>query len=158
MPEVAAQRDLDQVIWTDYVELRNQREVGERRGMPQRTVSDAIRRYINSIPPEEKAAYRERTMERFERVYQAWKDKADTSTRAANVVIRTLALQAHLLGLAPREVNVQHGGTIEHEHWTPGPTTAEILEHWRQQGWLRPTAELTRNSADESLSQNGDTP
>lgn len=137
--------ELDQVIWADYVKLRSQAEVGELHGIPQQRVSDAVRRYLDSVPEPERREFRIRTLDRYERVYQAWKDKADTSTRAANVVIRTLALQARLLGLEPKELHidgkVEHDHTVEHE---PTPTLAEVLEDWRQRGIIRPQAEITR--------------
>jgi ubiquinone biosynthesis protein UbiJ len=138
--------ELDSVIWADYVKLRNQAEVGQLHDLPQQRVSDAISRYLGSIPAEEKTRERERIMDRYERVYQAWADKADTSTRAANVVIRTLALQMHLRGLEPKELHIE--GEIQHEHHDAGPTLEQLLERWQAQGKIQ--GEITRTDGGPS--------
>jgi hypothetical protein len=51
--------------------------------------------------------------------------------------------QARLLGLIQGQVRVEHEGQITHA-WVPGPDVAELLEQYREQGRLRPRAELVR--------------
>lgn len=148
MPEKAAIVDLDQAIWSDYVVLRNQTEVAKLHGIAQQTVSDAIRRYLDSIPAEEKREHRVRTLDRLEALYQAHRDKALTSPRAASLVRAVVMDQARLLGLVESQVHVEHEGMIEHQH-DPGPSVAEILERWRAEGKLRVRGELTRLDGGE---------
>jgi hypothetical protein len=143
VPEKAAIVDLDQVIWLDYVRLRNQAAVAQLHGLSQSAVSLAIRRYLDSIPEPEKRELRVRALARLEDLYQAHRDKALTSPRAASLVRAVIMDQAHLLGLAPREVRVEHSGEVGHT-WEPGPTVAELLERWRAEGKLRVRGELTR--------------
>jgi hypothetical protein len=76
MPEKAAIVDLDQAIWTDYVRLRNQGEVAALHGISQPAVSQAIGRYLATIPAEEKAQHRVRTLARLEELYQAHREAA----------------------------------------------------------------------------------
>jgi hypothetical protein len=143
MRTAAARVDLDQVMWSDYVRLRNQTAVAEIHGVDQTTVSRAIRRYLDSIPDPEKREHRIRTLARLEDLYQAHREKALTSPRTASLVRAVIMDQARLLGLEPREVHVT--GQVEHDHRVdPAIPVAELLNQWRAEGWLRPRAELTR--------------
>jgi hypothetical protein len=136
VPVVAAQNELDQVIWADYVRLRNQLEVAQLHGDDQTTVSRAVARYVDSIPPAEKREKRERALDRLEELYQAHRERARTSIKAASMVRQVIMDQARLLGLEPKELHVS--GTIEHEHYDAGPTLAELLNEWREAGILTP--------------------
>jgi hypothetical protein len=143
MRTAAARVDLDQAIWSDYVVLRNQAAVAARHGIAQQTVSDAIRRYLDSIPEPEKREHRIRTLARLEDLYQAHREKALTSPRTASLVRAVIMDQARLLGLEPRVVHVS--GQVEHDHRVdPAVPVAELLNQWRAEGWIRPRAELTR--------------
>lgn len=143
MPEKAAIVDLDQAIWTDYVRLRNQGKVATLHGISQPAVSQAISRYLATIPAEEKAQHRERTMERYEELYQAHREQALERPRVAAIVRGILDSQARLLGLVQSQVQHDVSGEVEH-HWEPGPTVEELMERWRREGKLRLTGELTR--------------
>jgi hypothetical protein len=147
MGQVLAQADQDAAIWTEWVNGSTQAEIGERRGLVQSTVSAAIRRHRATIPEEEKAAHRERALARLEELYAAHRERALTSTRAASLVTRIVALEARLLGLeAPTQVEVDHGS------YDPGPTpdpvppvsVAQLLDQWRAEGKLRVRGELVR--------------
>jgi hypothetical protein len=144
--------DMDQALelrnaqlWAEWVDGASMTTIGERHGLTRWAVSEGIHAYVGSIPPQERAAFRERALARLEALYQDHREAARTSTRAGNLVLRVILGQAHLLGLAPREVKVEHGGAVElgvaHD---PGPTVAELLERWRAEGKLRTRAELVR--------------
>jgi hypothetical protein len=133
----------DATLWAEWVAGDSMARIEDRHGLTRWAVSEALHRYVAAIPPGERAAFRERALERLEALYQDHREAARTSTRAANLVLRVTLGQAHLLGLAPREVKVEHGGQVDHT-WVPGPTVAEVLEDWREQGVFRPRAELTR--------------
>ena len=140
MGQVLAQADQDAAIWTEWVNGSTQAEIGERRGLVQSTVSAAIRRHRATIPEEEKAAHRERALARLEELYAAHRERALTSTRAASLVTRIVALEA------PTQVEVDHGS------YDPGPTpdpvppvsVAQLLDQWRAEGKLRVRGELVR--------------
>jgi hypothetical protein len=143
VPEKSALQELDQVIWADYVRLRNQAEVAARHGVDRSQVTRAVRRYVDSIPEPEKREHRERALDRLEELYQAHRERAQTSPRAASLVRQVIKDQTILLGLSPRDVRVEHSGEVDHV-WVPGPTTEEILSRWLAEGRLRPRVELTR--------------
>jgi hypothetical protein len=147
MGQVLAQADQDAAIWTEWVNGDSQATIATRRGIAQSTVSAAIRRHRATIPEEEKAAHRERALGRLERLYAAHADRALTSTRAASLVTRIVALEARLLGLeAPTQVEV------DAPTWTPDPTpepvppvsVVDLLDRWRRDGRLRVRGELVR--------------
>jgi hypothetical protein len=137
-----AQELRDQQLWAEWVDGDSMERIGQRHGLERHAVSTAVHRYADSIPPAERQAFRERCLSRLEALYQAHRDAALTSTRAGNLVLRVILGEAHLLGLAPREVKVEHGGAVEVGHAWQGPTTEEILERWRAEGRLR--GELVR--------------
>ena len=119
------------------------RRAGRWHGISQQAVSQAIRRYLDSIPPEEKREHRIRTLARLEDLYQAHREQALTRPRTGALVRAVIMDQARLLGLVENQVHVQHDGMIEHQH-DPGPTVAELLERWRAEGKLRVQGELKR--------------
>jgi len=61
----------------------------------------------------------------------------------AAIVRGILDSEARLLGLVQSQVQVEHGGQVEHT-WTPGPTVQELLDRWLAEGRIRPRAELVR--------------
>jgi hypothetical protein len=147
MVEKAALVDLDQELWADYVRCRNQTEVARRHGMSQQSVSDAVQRYVATIPQPERAAYRERCLERLEDLYQAHAQAALERPRTAAVVRAIIMDEARLLGLV--EAKVHHQGHVGVDHamvLDPGPTVEQLLERWRAEGKLQllPHAQLTR--------------
>jgi hypothetical protein len=139
--QVVAQLDRDQAIWSEWVDGASQVEIATRRGLDQSTVSDSIRRYTASIPEQEKREHRERMMARYEALYVAHRATALERPRVAAIVRGILDSQMRLLGLEPKELHVE--GTIEHGHYVPGPTVAEILNEWREAGILRPSSSTT---------------
>jgi transposase len=143
MPEVLAQVDRDQAVWSDWVRGDSQAAIADRRGVSRQAVSQAVRRYSASIPTEDKTAHRERALARLEELYAFHRDRAATSTRSAAIVRQVVMDEARLLGLVTSKV--EHAGGVDVSHtWVPGPTLDELLERWRAEGWLRPTVELTR--------------
>jgi hypothetical protein len=133
----------DAAIWAEWVNGLRQAQIAERRGIAQQTVSDAIARYLATIPTPEKSAWRERMMERYEALYQAHAQTALERPRVAAIVRGILDSEARLLGLVQSQLHVEHDGMVQHQH-EPGPTVAEILERWRAEGKLRVRGEITR--------------
>ena len=133
----------DAAIWAEWCAGIRQADIAARRGIVQSAVSDAVNRYAASIPEEDKRAYRERCLERYEALYHAHADAALARPRVAAIVRGILDSEARLLGLVQSQVNVQHDGGVEHT-WTPGPTVEELLSRWVAEGRIRPRAELTR--------------
>jgi hypothetical protein len=128
MTQASALVDRDAAIWREWVETGDSMAViGERYGLGRQAVSAAIQRYLASVPTPERAAYRERALARLEELYQAHREAARTSTRAGNLVLRVVLGQAHLLGLAPREVKVEHGGQVGHLVETREQVIADML-------------------------------
>lgn len=141
MGQVLDQVDRDQQIWREWVNGSTMATIGERRGMAKSSISDAIRRYLASVPPQEREAYRERTLERLEALYHAHREQALERPRVAAIVRGILDSEARLLGLVETQVQVQ--GQVDHVY-TPGPTVQELLERWLAEGRIRPRAELVR--------------
>jgi hypothetical protein len=133
----------DAAIWADWCAGMRQVDIAAKRGIPQQTISDAVNRYAASIPPEEKRAFRERCLERYERLYLAHAQAGEERPRVAAIVRGIIDSEARLLGLVQSNVHVEHDGMVQHQH-DPGPTVAELLEQWRREGKLRTTAELVR--------------
>jgi hypothetical protein len=147
MGQVLAQADQDAAIWTEWVHGDTQAVIAERRGLAQSTISAAIRRHRATIPEEEKAAHRERALSRLEELYLAHRERALTSTRAASLVARIIALEARLLGIeAPTQVEVDAPSWSSTPEPEPVPPVgvAELLDQWRRDGRLRVRGELVR--------------
>jgi hypothetical protein len=139
--DVKALEGRDAAVWGDWCAGMRQVDIAAKRGIPQQTVSDAVRRYAASIPAEEKAAYRERCLERYERLYLAHAQTGEERPRVAAIVRGIIDSEARLLGLVQSEVKVQ--GQVDHVY-VPGPTVEELLERWMAEGRIRPRAELSR--------------
>jgi hypothetical protein len=133
----------DAAIWAEWCAGHRQVDIAARRGLDQSTVSDTVRRYAATIPPEEKAAFRARCLERYERLYLAHAQTAEERPRVAAIVRGILDSEARLLGLVQSQLHVEHEGLVTHQH-EPGPTVAELLERWRAEGKLRTRGELVR--------------
>jgi hypothetical protein len=131
----------DAAIWAEWCAGHRQRDIAQRRGLDQTSVSAAVRRYAASIPEEEKRAYRERCLERYERLYLAHAQTGEERPRVAAIVRGIIDSEARLLGLVQTQVQVDHSGGVEHV-WTPGPSVEQVLNDWREQGIL--TAKITR--------------
>jgi hypothetical protein len=143
MPVALAQLDRDQECWSEWVAGSTMTQIAERRGVQRQAVSQAISRYLASVPTPERDAYRERILERLEALYQAHAQDALQRPRTAAIVRGILDSQARVLGLVQVQVQHDHAGQVEHA-WTQGPTVAELLERWLAEGRIRPRAELTR--------------
>jgi hypothetical protein len=151
MGHVLAQADQDAAIWMEWVNGDSQTTIAARRGIAQSTVSAAIRRHRATIPEEEKAAHRERALGRLEELYAAHRERALTSTRAASLVARIIALEARLLGLeAPTQVEIDAPSWSSTPEPEPVPPVgvAELLDQWRRDGRLRVRGELVRLDQD----------
>jgi hypothetical protein len=138
-----AQLDRDQQCWAEWVAGSTMAEIGARRGISHQAVSQAIQRYLASIPQPERDAYRERILTRYEELYQAHRQTALERPRVAAIVRGILDSQARVLGLVQSRVQVEHEGQVGHV-WEPGPSVEQILDRWRQEGKLRVKGELTR--------------
>jgi hypothetical protein len=78
-------------------------------------------------------------------LYQEWEHKTHSSTRAANLVLRVVLGQAHLLGLAPREIKVEHSEAVEHDHvQVPAEPVADVLARLLERNGRPVPAQLTR--------------
>jgi hypothetical protein len=133
----------DAAIWGEWVSGLTQAQIAERRGLDQTTVSAAVRRYAAAIPEQDKTAYRERILSRYEELYQAHRQTALERPRVAAIVRGILDSQARVLGLVQSNVKVEHDGQVGHV-WEPGPSMEQILDRWREEGKLRVKGELTR--------------
>jgi hypothetical protein len=102
MPEAVAQLDRDQAIWSEWVEGSSMEQIGQRRGLTHQAVSAAVRRYVESIPEPERAAYRAKLLVRYEELYQAHRATALERPRVAAIVRGILDSQVRLLGLEPK--------------------------------------------------------
>jgi Homeodomain-like domain len=138
--DAQAQQGRDAIVWADWCQGLTQDQIAAKHGIPQRTVSDMVRRYAASIPEHEKAAYRARAILRYEELYQAHRQAGLERPRVAAIVRGILDSQNRVLGLV--QTQVQHSGQVDHAHWTPGPSVAEVLDDWRRRGILQ--AQITR--------------
>jgi hypothetical protein len=145
MPVALAQLDRDQQCWSDWVAGSTMVEIAERRGVQRQAVSQAISRYLASVPAPERDAYRERILGRLEELYLAHRSQALERPRVAAIVRGILDSQARVLGLV--KVEHEHSGGVEHA-WTPGPTVQELLERWLAEGRIRPALQATATRTD----------
>jgi hypothetical protein len=141
--DAKAQEGRDAAIWAEWCAGMRQVDIAAKRGIPQTTVSLAVRRYAASIPEEDKRAYRERSLERYERLYLAHAQTGEERPRVAAIVRGIIDSEIRLLGLVQSQVKVEHDGEIEHV-WEPGPSAQELLEQWRRDGTLKVQGQLTR--------------
>jgi hypothetical protein len=143
MPQALAQLDRDQQCWSEWVAGESMEQIGARRGTSHQAVSQAIARYLASVPTPERDAYRERQLQRYEELFQAHREQALIKPRVAAIVRGILDSQARVLGLVQVQVQHEYDGQVQHVY-EPGPTVQELLERWTAEGRLRPRAELTR--------------
>jgi hypothetical protein len=142
-------QDQDQALtpyeqaWAEWVNGSTMAAIGARRGVTRQAISQGIARYLESRPPPEREAYRERCLERYEELYQAHREAAKERPRVAAIVRGILDSEARLLGLVQSQVKVEHDGMVEHV-WEPGPSAVELLERWRRDGTLKVQGQLTR--------------
>jgi hypothetical protein len=94
------QAERDAMIWAEWVSGVSQAEIGRRRGIGQSGVSKACKRFLSSVPAEDKALYLFRALERMERLHRVFAPMADEKDKgAARVVIQAQALEGRYLGL-----------------------------------------------------------
>jgi hypothetical protein len=139
MSQVLDQIDRDQAIWAEWVDGRTQAEIGQRRGISQPAVSQAIARYLASIPEPERAQYRAQILARYEALVAAHWPAALQRPRVAAIVRGIIDSEARVLGLIQSQIQV--GGQVTHS-WEPGPTVDQVLAQMLADGRIR--GELTR--------------
>jgi hypothetical protein len=142
MGQVAAQAERDAAMFAAWVDGDSQAVIGERYGVTQPAVSQAIGRHLAQLPDQDRAAEIRRTLALVDDLVTVYAPRARAGNAAASREVRgLLALRGRFLGIDRREIHVT--GQIEHGHfYAPGPNLAQLLDQWREQGVLR--AELTR--------------
>jgi len=144
MGQVAAQADRDQAIYRAWVDGASQADLGDRYGVTQQAISQAIGRVLDAMPPADREAEIRRTLDLVDELVGVFIGRArDGNPAAAREVRGLLALRGRYLGVDRREVHITGG--VEHEHRVdPAIPVAELLNQWRAEGWIRPRAELQR--------------
>jgi hypothetical protein len=143
MGQVTDQVERDAAMYRAWVDGETQASIGERHGISQPAVSQAIGRHLAQLPAEDKAAEIRRTLDLVDELVLVYAPKAKAGDPAASREVRgLLALRGRYLGIDRRQVEVEHTGQVEHVHH--GPTVDQVLDDWRQRGILRPRAELVR--------------
>lgn len=142
MGQVNHQDARDVTIYRAWVDGARQDELGRQYGVTHQAISQAIARVADSLPPVEKDQEVRRTIVLADDLMSCYVDKARNGNTAASREVRGyLMLKARWLGIDRQPLQVQ--GQVEHLHsWVPGPSVAEVLEQWREQGILK--AEITR--------------
>jgi hypothetical protein len=136
-----AQLDRDEQCWAEWVGGMRQVDIAAKRGITHGAVSQAIRRYLDSRPEPEREAFRERQMERYERLYRAHAQAGEERPRVAAIVRGIIDSEVRVLGLVQSRVEVEHSGDVGHVI-ERGPTIEELWQRWTEQG--RVHGELTR--------------
>lgn len=147
MPAVL-QLDRDQAVYEAWVNGARQADLAEQYQVTQQAISQAISRYAATLPEQDRAQEVRRSLDLIDDLLAVYVPRARAGNPAANREVRgLLALRGRFGGLDRREVHVS--GQVEHEHhaYVPGPTPAELLERWREQGKLVVRGELTRRDA-----------
>jgi hypothetical protein len=144
VPPPVHQLDRDQAIYRAWVDGRRQDDLAEQYGVTQQAISKACTRYVATLPEPEQAMEVRRSLDLVDDLLAVWVPRARAGNPAASREVRgLLALRGRFGGLDRRELHVE--GTIDHAHHVePGPTPAELLERWRQEGKLTVRGELTR--------------
>jgi hypothetical protein len=94
------QSERDAAIWAEWVSGVNQAKIGEQRGISQSAVSQAISRFLATVPAQDKFAFLARALVRMERLHATFEPKALAGDKgAARVVIQAQALEGRYLGL-----------------------------------------------------------
>jgi hypothetical protein len=94
------QSERDAAIWSEWVIGINQVEIGRRRGISQSAVSQAVGRFLATVPAQDKFTFLARALVRMERLHEVFEPKAlEGDKGAARVVIQAQALEGRYLGL-----------------------------------------------------------
>jgi hypothetical protein len=140
MGKVLDQLDRDRSIWMEYVSGRRQADIAADRGLVQSSVSAAISRYRDTLPPLDKVEELDRALDLINELIHVHAPRAKQGHLGhTRMVDRLVNTKAKLAGLVTSKVEVQ--GQFEHT-WTPGPTVDEVLAPVLREGRIR--AELTR--------------
>ena len=144
MGQVAAQAERDAAMLRAWIDGESQAVIGNRHGVTQQAVSAAIGRALAALPDQDRAAEIRRTLALVDDLVAVYAPRARAGNAAASREVRgLLALRGRFLGVDRREVHVT--GQVEHGHfYAPGPTVAQLLDQWREQGKLTVRGELTR--------------
>lgn len=142
MPKVLVQSDRDREIWAEWVSGRRQADIAQARGLAQSSVSAAIARYRNTLPPLDKGEELDRALDLINDLIHAHADRARQGhLGATRMVDRLVNTKAKLTGLVQAQVQVN--GQVNHT-WTPGPGADQVLAQAMAEGRIRPRAELVR--------------
>jgi len=151
MGQVQGQVAKDVAIYRAWVDGARQTDLATQYGVTQQAISQAVGRVLDAYPEPDKVQEVRRTLDLVDDLIQVYVPKARDGNTAYNREVRgLLALKGRYLGIDRREVDVTVSGQVEHT-WEPGPTVAEVLERWREQGLLRPQAELERLDQEPTL-------
>lgn len=140
MGKVLDQLDRDRSIWMEYVSGRRQADIAADRGLAQPSISEAISRYRDTLPPLDKVEELDRALDLINELIHVHAPRARAGHLGhTRMVDRLVNTKAKLAGLVTSKVEVQ--GQFEHT-WVPGPTVDEVLAPVLREGRIR--AELVR--------------
>ena len=148
MVKALAQLDRDQQAWAEWVNGSTMAEIGRRRGVTHGAISQAIARYLSTVPPPERDAYRARILARYEELYLAHREAALQRPRTAAIVRGILDSEARLLGLVQSQVQVDGEVQVQHRY-QPGPTLDELIERMQAQGMAKAPAQVVATRLDQ---------
>jgi hypothetical protein len=127
----------DAEIWREWVDGATQREIAQRRGCDQSTISRAISRFVASVETEDRLLFLLRAVERMERLHRVFAPIAEQEKDkgAARVVIQAQALEGRYLGLEnPQRLELfQAQDQIKHEQVDVRAELAAIVAKIREE-------------------------
>jgi hypothetical protein len=142
MGQVNGQGHRDVALYRAWIDGAHQEDLAEQYGITQPAVSQAIGRVLEALPAPDKEREIRRAVTLCDDLLGVYVPLARQRNTAASREARGwLQLKAKWLGIDRKDVQVS--GQVEHLHsWEPGPSVAEVLNQWREQGILK--AEITR--------------
>ena len=138
----AAQPERDMAIYRAHVDGAPYATLADRYEVTVGAISQAIARVQSALPAPEKAQEIRRAVDLCDDMLATYVPGArDLKPAHSREARGWLQLKAKWLGIDRREV--EHTGDFQvHHTWEPGPTVAEVLNDWRQQGIIK--GEITR--------------
>jgi hypothetical protein len=129
------QSERDAEIWREWVNGTNQAVIGERRGISQSAVSQAVTRFQATIPTQDKLAFLLRALDRMDRLQRVFLPMAeqDKDKGAARVVVQAQALEGRYLGLdSPAKLELYAAkDQVQHEQVDVRAELAALLTRMR---------------------------
>jgi hypothetical protein len=124
----------DAAIFAEWVGGTNQTTIGERRGISQSAVSQAIQRFLNTTPAQDKFAFLARALARMERLHGVFEPLALAGDKgAARIVIQAQALEGRYLGLdSPAKLELYAAQDQVREQINVRAELAGLVERIRQ--------------------------